>query len=219
MIREASNIVADNLTRQYNNNVIEQLYSRNKKIIIFDIGANNFRDSIDYKRRFPEASVVSFEPDRDLYRAYSQQAVDCGIVTVEAAVSDQDGETTFYPSLGHRASGSTLKPVVVEGTNRLAGYTFDMDLEGYSVPTTRFDTYCNQHNISKVDFVHMDVQGGEYKVMSSVGNYRPTYVFAETVEFNTYHTGVTTDDFDNLMFDLGYKIHTAFIYDTLYELN
>ena len=74
----------------------------------------------------------------------------------------------------------------------------------------------NDWIIKKIDYMHIDVQGAEYKVVVGLGDLRPTYIFAETCEFETYDTGVTLSDFDELMKEKGYKIIQRHDYDTLY---
>jgi FkbM family methyltransferase len=199
--------------------IISELYQKNPNLNIFDIGAHGFHDSITFKTYFPQSTIYAFEPDMENLQAYRSQAETNGILVAPVAMSDIDGKIRFYPSLGHTASGSTLKPKVVEGTRSIKGYeTFEFDLNGYLVRTIRFDTFCRLNNIKQVDYVHMDVQGGEYKVISSLGEHRPHFIFAETCAFNDYDTKIDLKDFDNLLENLGYKIHTRFPGDTLYYI-
>jgi hypothetical protein len=90
--------------------------------------------------------------------------------------------------------------------------------EGYTVPSTTLESFCAEHNLSP-DFIHIDVQGAEYRVFSAVGSLRPGIVWAEISEFHMYKTGTTYDNFKALMESLGYVEQFKDSCDALYTLN
>ena len=202
--------------------MLKKTYGRSKKIVIFDIGGCNFEDAVQFKRKFPNARVFTFEPDVYNIENYGDWAEGEGVVVVPVALSDKDGECTFYPSKAyggklHRGSGSLLKPCVKPGTEeglKHDGLTFD--LQGHPVRTMRMDTFCGSQGIEHVDYVHIDVQGAESIVLSGLGELRPLYIFAETCEFETYESDMNLSRFDQFMFNLDYKIEARYESDTLY---
>jgi FkbM family methyltransferase len=202
--------------------LIRDFFKETEGLIIFDVGACNFNESYSFKELL-KAEVYAFEPDRDNIKAFAEMAISKGIKVFPIALSDEDSETIFYPSdnlngIVWKYSGSLIKPVVKEGTSEgIYHHNLFYDLKGYKVTTKRFDTFCKENNISKIDYLHIDVQGAEMKVLSALGNYRPKLIFAETCEFDTYETGINLEDFDNFMKNLGYIIRNRFEYDTLYE--
>jgi len=191
-------------------------------LVIFDIGACDFSDSISFKRAFPNSTVYAFEPDRHNLINFSESAINSGIQVIPFALSDENGVVTFYPSDNlngkeWKYSGSLLKPIVKPGTQEginHAGLIFDT--RGYDVPIKKLSTFCDEEGITKVDYIHIDVQGAEIKVLSALEHIRPKLIFAETCEFDTYDTGITLSDFDKFMEASGYNIHTRYQYDTLY---
>ena len=193
--------------------------------IIFDIGACDFQDSMQLKLLFPQSSVYSVEADSINYERHYQKANILGINTYNFAISDEDGETIFYPSLEEtkrkiewRYAGSILKPVLKPNTNEAIGHTVTYDTEGVKVKTKRFDTFCSEIGIIRPDYLHLDVEGAETKVVSSFGDNKPRLIFAETCNFHAYETGTTLQEFDELMDSLGYDIITRMEFDTLYKL-
>ncbi len=201
-------------------NWVHQFITKKDNLIVFDIGAHNFSDSINFKRALPSAKVYAFEADKINVEKYGKNAEEAGINVINVAVSDINGEATFYNSQtlnGNEwtCSGSLMKPVTKDGTNEgvHAGLLYNM--EGYQVKTVKFETFCDVNNICP-NVIHMDVQGAEKSVMSAIGKYRPEIVFAETCEFDTYETNTTLKEFDNLMLSLGYEIKQRLQYDTLY---
>ena len=89
---------------------------------------------------------------------------------------------------------------------------------GYEVQIVRLDTFCELNNIDHIDYLHIDVQGAEKFVIEGLGILKPYFIFAETCEFATYESGITTEEFDSYMNNLGYEIVKRFRDDTLYKL-
>lgn len=204
-------------------NVIKQTLANKPNLIIFDVGGCDFNDACHFKNHFPHAQIFSFEPDETNLSVYKPRADQVGVLVAPVALSNCNDETTFYPSISyngntHKASGSTLKPNVKPGTAE--GINHDgllYDLNGYKIQIVRIDTFCELNNIDHIDYLHMDVQGAEKKVLEGIGSYRPSFIFAETCEFTTYDSGHTKEEFNEYMNQLGYEIIHEFRDDTLYK--
>ena len=196
-----------------------------KDLVFFEVGACNFAEAIGFKQAFPAASVYAFEPDKTNLEMHAQNASNQGVIVAAVALSDEDSEARFYASDSlngqvWKYSGSIIKPNVKPGT--VEGINHDgllFDLEGYDVQVVRLDTFCELNNIPKIDYLHVDVQGAEHKVVNGLGNLRPPYIYAETCEYDTYDTGITLEIFDELMADKGYAVEQRYQYDTLYRYN
>lgn len=192
-------------------------------LIIFDIGAFDFWDSIALKSNFPNSKVFAFEAFKDNIKKYSKSAIQKGIIVNHLAISDKEGEITFYNSISLNGSswtcsGSILPPRKEEGVTIHPGLKYNR--EGIKVKTTTIEKFCEENYIENIDIIHMDIQGAEYYAIKGLGEkIRPKLVFCETCEYKSYENSLTREDLDELMFSLGYKIHERLIYDTLYVLN
>jgi FkbM family methyltransferase len=204
-------------------------YEELKKIkpkVIFDIGACDFGDSKNYKGLFPDAKVYGVEADPTNYELHSRSAEELGIKTFNFAMSDREGTITFYPSLREidkdidwRYAGSIMKPLLKPDTNEALNHKVTYDIDGIEIPTKRFDNFCKEINVDEVDFLHIDVEGAEYKVVQSFGDIRPKLIYAETYhyELKSYDNEMNLEEFNNLMFSMGYEILERMTYDTLYK--
>ena len=185
--------------------------------IIFDIGAADLNDTRRIKAEFPQATFYAFEC-ADCWEVQNKRtAVEHNITYFHVAVSNTNENLTFYPSAvldGEEWpwSGSVCEP----GPNLLNERWKWGD--GYTVPSTTLESFCTKHNVSP-DFIHIDVQGAEYKVFSSIGISRPSIVWAEISEFHMYKTGTTYNGFRALMVSLGYTERFKDNWDALYVLN
>ncbi|MDI6046613.1 FkbM family methyltransferase [Flavobacterium yafengii] len=152
-----------------------KLFKNIDKLTILDIGGCEGEESIRYSRIFPFSSIFLFEPlpkNQKLVLENIKKYKSETIKLVPMAVSDEDGSTEFYVSSGHpdpnaefdwdfgNKSSSLLAPQV---NNNPSWLQFN---EKIQVKTIRLDTFLMENKIIEVDFVHMDVQGAELKVLS-----------------------------------------------------
>jgi FkbM family methyltransferase len=222
------NLIKEKIKKNFKNKEIKFLkkhYNNKKELVFFEVGANNFSDAIRFKKYFPEVRVYAFEPDRDNLKMFSQNAINQGVIVESVALSDENSETVFYSSdslngVPWKLSGSLIKPKLKPGTTEAVNQKgLFFNFKGYDVQVVRLDTFCEQNKILKIDYLHIDVQGAEHKVISGLGILRPPFIYAETCEYDAYETGYTLEMFDQLMNDKGYKIEKRFEYDTLYKFN
>jgi FkbM family methyltransferase len=206
----------------FNYYLVKKYIQDNENLVIFDIGAHNFQDSLSLKAAYPRSTVYSFEPDKRNIQHFSNLAKEQGIKIIEAAVSDIDGSTTFFNSETHHGaewtcSGSIIAPKV---SNYATGQSVThpaicYNLSGYTVDTVTIKGFCDRNSITP-SILHIDAQGSETKIINGIGDYRPKIIFTETCEFETYETGTDLQSFDKLMESLGYIIFERLPHDTLY---
>jgi FkbM family methyltransferase len=187
---------------------------KQKTFVFFDIGSAKIENAAIVKQLIPLSTCYSFECSDQWLKENTVEAYQSGTYYFHCAISDKDGIETFYPSnlLNEQYwpwSGSTCQPLIEEGFVWGTPYTVD---------SIRLDTFCDRFNVTP-DFIHIDVQGGEYKALSGIGKYRPKCVWAEVSEFeHIYETGVTAIIFDELMYGLGYVKHFEYQCNALYCL-
>ena len=152
-----------------------KLFKKEDDLIILDIGGCEGEESVRYTRLFPNAFIYIFEPLPSNQELIKKNVDDYEIKKVKLcpiALSDNDGQAEFYVSSGHpedqkkeldwdfgNKSSSLLEP---EFSIIQKWLEFK---EKINVPTMTLNTFFKQNNIDKVDFVHMDVQGAELKVL------------------------------------------------------
>jgi len=136
-----------------------------KNPVMFEFGAHNGADV----RRLAKitqgrGTIYAWEPDPINLVIFKQHVLPRNAILMECAISDTDGQSDFYPSINHKgtASGSSslLKPI--KTPRRPKNIQF---LDKITIQTRSLDSFCKEHNITKIDLVLADIQGAEYKMI------------------------------------------------------
>jgi FkbM family methyltransferase len=125
---------------------------------VLDIGAHHGIYSLLASQKVGASGrVVAFEPSpRERQRLFRHVQLNrCSNVTVEAmALGASEGEVELFVVQGNETGCNSLRPPEVSlRTKKLA------------VPLISLDRYVEQREIARVDFVKMDVEGGELEVL------------------------------------------------------
>ena len=160
---------------------INKYYKKSAVITIFEIGSCEGEDSIRLRRSYPAANIYTFEPlpgniqkIKDNLKKYAVQDIELS----QIALSNKNGSAKFYVSSGHpedrptndgwdygNKSSSLLKPKKTKQIHKWLRFK-----DKIKVKTQRLDTFCNEHSLEKIDFIFLDVQGAELKVLEGAGS-------------------------------------------------
>ncbi|MBR8838293.1 MAG: FkbM family methyltransferase [Stigonema ocellatum SAG 48.90 = DSM 106950] len=160
---------------------LKLFFSSEQKLVILDIGSCEGEDSIKYSRIFPLARIYAVEPLPNNFPILLANLEKYGVTNVKAlpiALSDEVGKASFYVSSGHpehlrntsdwdygNKSSSLLPPDETEKY-----YPWLKFNEVITVDTDTLENVCREHGITTIDFIHMDVQGAELKVLHGAGS-------------------------------------------------
>lgn len=117
---------------------------------IIDAGANIGVSVLAYKRSFPKARIIAFEPDPGIFQMLRRNldrnnARD--VEAIQAAVWTSDGEASFF---SQGADGGKLTKAIDDQTIK--------------VPTVSLSKFLQV----EVDLLKMDIEGAEYAVMPTL---------------------------------------------------
>lgn len=124
-------------------------------MVVIDIGAHLGEYTLRASQLVGKTGQVhAFEPDPIVFRYLQQNAArsPLGNITVhQSAVANQQGEMQF--AVQGEPSISSLIPS--SGAFRQA------PVRTISVPVQTIDAYCTEHNLERVDFIKIDIEGAE----------------------------------------------------------
>lgn len=144
---------------------------------IFEFGSRYGEDSCEFAKNIEargiKAHIWSFECNENtIEQCRSAVGAYSSITLTESAVSDSDGFISFYKinpqqtgtthADGNQGASSTLK---ASGKYPMEQYVQDE----VKVPCLRLDSFMARHNISHIDVLWMDIQGGELSALKGLG--------------------------------------------------
>ncbi len=130
--------------------------------MIVDLGAHHGNVALKYRSLFPQATIHAFEPFLASWEIARQQTShDAQLHVHQLAVSDCAGELTFHANA--KEYTNSLLPTQhtaaeIWGEGRLE------TVSTHLVTTVTLDQFCEDHRISKIDILKLDVQGAEFRV-------------------------------------------------------
>jgi FkbM family methyltransferase len=149
---------------------IKQRFPQDTNFTIFDIGSRDLNESIIFKKEFPNALVVAFEPNPHQYRECAAKAMWNDILFLPYAISDKDGFVEFLPidmekSPIKNVGASSILPI----TELYYQRETLVQSKPISVKSLRVDTFCANNSFNKVDCAWIDVQGMAMEVLEGFG--------------------------------------------------
>ena len=152
--------------------------------IIFHVGANIGEIAIYLARRCPKARVFAFEPAPENIAGFQanlalQRPPLANLKLITEAVSDRSGAVRM--TVGGGLLNTTL---IEERSDRLAR---TRDLEVIDVPADTLTGFAERLEAPTIDFLKIDVEGGEPRLATSIRALGPRIraAFVEISSFNT----------------------------------
>ncbi len=131
--------------------------------VLFDVGANIGDWSLAAARVLPEARIHAFEITPATAATLTGNAAPFGarLAIHPFGLGDHDGAITVYVSPRDNTANSTLRDAVVISADANGRQT----IEEVAARITTGDGFLDEHGISRVDFLKIDVEGAEFSVL------------------------------------------------------
>lgn len=131
--------------------------------IIVEAGAHIGRDTLKMSTLWPDAHIYAFEPVPELFAQLKERtAAQPNVHAFNLALSDTRGTATLHVSSGaSTAASSLLEPL--EYVKERPNVLFHL----ITVPTTTLDAWAFAERLDRIDFLWLDMQGYELKVLKA----------------------------------------------------
>lgn len=193
------NICSSNITREFIQNYLPE------NPIILEAGAHNGHDTIQMATMWPTCTIYAFEPLPNFFAITNAKAKPFSqIKCFNLALSNFNGTADFYVSSGASdQSSSLLKPK--EHLNQHPDVTFKTMIK---VQTSTLDDWAKQNNVDHIDFMWLDMQGGEYQMLKASTKILPTVqvIFTEISYIELYEGCPNFPEFKTWLESQGFEL-------------
>jgi FkbM family methyltransferase len=125
--------------------------------VIFDVGGHRGETIRQYRARFPDAVVYSFEPFPDSLASLNKNFGDDPLTKIiPVAVAEQPGPRILY--INDVDATNSLLPAVTSSRRYLPGKGTKGSIQ---VDATSIDEFVESHRVETIHILKMDIQGGE----------------------------------------------------------
>ena len=162
-----------------------------KNGIFMDIGAH---DGISinntlYFEKYNNWKGINVEPIKQVYDKLIINRPNC--ININCAISNNNGIAEFICNTGYTEMISGLKNNYdsrhlqrLQNENEQMGSTTEIII----VETKKIETICDEHNIKHINYLSIDVEGGEFEVIKSINFDK---IFIDVIGFENNYNDVS----------------------------
>jgi FkbM family methyltransferase len=191
----------------YQKMLMEQYKGIDQVQTIFDVGAYDGQTALRYAFLFPKAQVYAFEPFPESF----QQA---------AELTKQEARIKPYPMAVSSSEGKALLNIneFAPTNSLLASNKIGNDVDHLTqtkrteeVNTISLDTFCTNQNITFIDILKMDIQGGELDALKGAEKLLKTQkiglIYTEVEFVSIYKEQPLFSDIELYLRQFGYSLY------------
>lgn len=171
---------------------------------VFDVGANQGDWSrAAFRLLQSRAKMFLFDP-QPACRPHLEPLIERGAVFTQAAVSDAEGEATFFSPDPNGAAGNASLHM------RRDSYFNGSGFSPMKVKVVTIDRFMELHRIERIDFLKMDIEGNELAALrGATSALDRKAIRALSFEFGSGNINSRTffHDFWDLLTGYSYRIH------------
>ena len=175
--------------------------------VVFDVGAKEGADTVQFLRIFPQAHVWAFDcADKAVQGLWQRFGNERRVTVVNQALLDHSGIMSFYPCT--RPGSSSIYPVTRVFAEEAPG------LSVTEVLCTTVDEYVQEREIERVDLLKIDVEGADYLVLQGceqlLDENRIRAVFCELLFYPYYEGQHYYHEVIDLMVSRGFSLYVLY---------
>lgn len=147
--------------------VIKKEYFRSflpEKPVILEAGAHKGSDTVELAKMWPKGTIHAFEPVPEIFKKLVKNTCNCNnVLCYQLALGNVKGSDEMYISTGASDGSSSLLPP----KKHLEMFPIVYFDEKIQVSIVTLDDWARENNIKTIDFLWLDLQGMELKVLQS----------------------------------------------------
>lgn len=181
--------------------------------VVVEAGAHRGEDSVRLVEFLKPRKLYAFEPVPDLFKALQEKTR--SVPTIECvpyALAEKSGMSTMHVSSGYHELPGDLR-IAGDGSSSLLRPTGHIDFcptveftRKVDVPVTTIDEFAKQHDVARIDFMWLDLQGMELKALEGAQALLPTVssIYLEASTSPLYEGAPTFNEVEQWMKSRGF---------------
>ena len=170
-----------------------------KNGIILEAGAHSGSDTVRMAHAFPRSIIYAFEPEPNAYKKLIKKTYGYNnIHTYNIALGDKNEKRKLYVSENLLDASSSLLLQTQISKEIHPELKLNRSVE---VTVRTIDSWAQENNINRIDFMWLDMQGNELQAIKSAKNLLRTVkaIYTEVLKYNTYEGAPLYQEFKEWM--------------------
>jgi len=143
-----------------------------KNKILFDVGANDGANSVPLAMQNPDLIVYAFEPTPEMHSIIESKINGLNnYFLIKKGVSDFNGKAIFKIAGQADWGCSSLLKFSNKSKTEWIGRTDFHVTQEIEIDVIRLDSFIESHKITKIDYLHVDAQGSDLKILQGMEKY------------------------------------------------
>lgn len=157
--------MTENEQIKFTQKVLHKKYKVQDPIIVVDVGAYTGRNCMFWSEEFPNSRVFGIEACPENYNVFRKKSRKSERVQAfHKAISDKNGQVDFFVSSHHKLKGSSQSNSLYR--DFIERKDWAKKLQKFTVESITLDQFCSDNDISKIDLLAINCEGGEYKILA-----------------------------------------------------
>jgi len=150
--------------------------------VVVDIGFNYGLFSVASRSKNAQR-IVGFEPNSKLFKTFNENFVGDRVELYNYAVSNKDGEVTFFETVNSVMSSIKEELYKEHRTNSI------------NVKCININTLLESYNLKKIDYLKVDCEGSEFDIFNEISdNYLRESIKKIAIEFHDYFESINVQN-------------------------
>lgn len=187
--------------------IVKNLFSPENYITIFDVGAHIGQSATYYKSTYKNSKIYSFEPFPNSFEHLKTLNL-TNFKPFNLGFSDKKGLESFCCNKG--SPTNSLLSLSKNAKETWGGIEGLSEVEKFDCEFTTLDDFCDENKVEFIDFLKIDVQGAEFKVLKgahrALNGKRIGVIQLEVILGDTYTGQKTPGYYMGLLENYDYKL-------------
>ena len=186
------------------------LFTGEKHLVVFDVGAYVGNITTAYAEIFPQATMYCFEPFPNSFKELSRLSKSKPIKPYQIALSNQKGKAKLLVNTDQSCNSMFPRPT----TGAKYYSKSSQNVDQIEVETQTLDTFCDTEGIADIDILKLDVEGAELKVLNGatrkLTEKRIKLIFTEVMFVAHYEGGCLFHEVSDFLSRYHYTLYNLY---------
>lgn len=173
---------------------------------IIEAGAHTGSDTVSMSHAFKKPNIFAFEPEQNAYKKLAKKTRGYKNIRIyNVALGNKDEKRELFVSKDLRDASSSLLPQSGSHKKLHPNIILDRSVE---VSALTIDSWARKNNVDHIDFMWLDMQGGELSALKAAKTILPTVkaVYTEVLMSPTYDGAPLYSEFKQWMQENGFIV-------------